>query len=203
MEMIKKHSALVQAAVSSVLGALLTVVIGAGTAAFAQAPTLPPLPQGSSILLVNPDTVLRATLAGQATSAQIEAARSELIARASAISTAFEEEERALTELRATLPREEFALRVADFDRRVQAARAQQDADAETFSRNAEVLQRNFFSQLSSIYAALLRDSGAQAVLDIRSVLLADQSLDVTNHVIARLDAATVPSSLDAAGRAE
>ncbi|MEL6582935.1 MAG: OmpH family outer membrane protein [Pseudomonadota bacterium] len=188
--MSRKPSVWVLVAASSLW--LLTVMPAVGQG------TLPPLPVDPSILLVNPDRVFERSETGRAVTAQIEERRMQVIARSDAVSTAFAEEERALTALRLELPRDEFVARAEDFDRRVQAARSAQDLEADTFARDAERFQRQFFSALNTIYAELLQETGAQAVLDIRSVLLADQSLDVTLHVIARLDEASARPSLDA-----
>lgn len=161
-------------------------------------------PDNTTVLIVDPERVLRGAVTGRDTTRRIEEARSELIARANAVSTALAQEERALTELRNSLTREEFTSRVSEFDRRVQAARAQQDQDAEVFAREADALQRAFFERLGVIYSALLRESGAQVMLDINTVLLGDKALDVTDLVIARLDAtATTAGSLDAGQRGE
>lgn len=166
---------------AGVLSLLVAVCVMLASPGMAQTQSVP-------LLLVNPEQVLARSETGRALVQSIETERAQLIQRATEIARAFETEERALSDLRPTLDRAEFDARAEAFDTRVRAAREQQDREASALARMADQRQRAFFIELSNIYAALLQETGAQAVLDIRTVLLADQSLDVTDLVIERLD---------------
>ncbi|MBB5514719.1 Skp family chaperone for outer membrane proteins [Rubricella aquisinus] len=141
------------------------------------------------VLLVDPERVLQQSQAGQSLLSIIETERATLVAETEALSSAFEVEERALTALRGTLDREEFQARADEFDTRVRAARAERDQAAENLAQQAEELRQQFFQRLNAIYTSILRETRAVAILDLRSVILANRGFDITDVVIARLDA--------------
>ncbi|MEL7414864.1 MAG: OmpH family outer membrane protein [Pseudomonadota bacterium] len=141
-------------------------------------------------LLVDPERVLQTSEFGRSVLDEIAIRRRGLLAETEAISSAFELEERELTDLRETLSRDGFQELADDFDARVRKARADQDLKAAELTRWAESRRRAFFAALNDVYAVVLRTRGASAILDIRSVILADQSLDITAEVIDRVDAA-------------
>ncbi|MEL6677758.1 MAG: OmpH family outer membrane protein [Pseudomonadota bacterium] len=142
------------------------------------------------VLLVDPERVLQTSEFGRSVLDQIALRRRGLLAETEAISSAFELEERELTNLRETLSRQGFQELADDFDARVRKARSDQDLKAAELTRWAESRRRAFFAALNDVYAVVLRTRGASAILDIRTVILADQSLDVTSEVIERVDAA-------------
>lgn len=166
-------------AARGIAAALLWVMMAGGVAAQSQA----------VVLLVDPERVLQQSQAGQSLLSVIEQERATLVAQTEALSSAFEIEERALTALRATLPREEFQERADEFDVRVRAARAERDQAAEQLAQQAEALRQQFFGLLNEIYSGILRETRAVAILDLRSVILANRGYDITNVVIQRLDA--------------
>jgi Skp family chaperone for outer membrane proteins len=154
---------------------------GAGTGAAAQ--------EGAPFLIINQERILTGSRTGQALLAQEEEARDALRAEARAIDRRFEEEERYLTELRAELPPEEFRAIADEFDERVVEARRQQDARSTALVLEFDQRRRQFYADVAPILVRLLSRYGAHAILDESSVLLADQSLNITDAVIAEIDA--------------
>ena len=151
------------------------------------------------VLFVDPEAVLQNSESGQAVLEEIESDRAALVAETESLSAAFEEEERELTELRETLPRPEFQALAEEFDTRVRRVRAEQDQKAAELTRRSEARRRQFFSDLNALYAQFLRESGASAIIDIRSVILANRVLDITPQVIARIDETRTPLRLNGA----
>lgn len=156
---------------------------GPGAPAHAQAaPALP-------ILVVNQERLLTGSRRGQALLAAEEAARDALRAEARAIDSAFEAEERELTEARARLDAEEFRALADAFDERVVTARRDQDARAAALAQEFDAGRRRFYAEVAPLLVRLMDRYGAQAILDENTVLMAAQELNITEAVIAEIDA--------------
>jgi Skp family chaperone for outer membrane proteins len=166
---------------------LLVLLALAGLAA------APPLPAqdrpASGFLFINQDRILTDSRTGQTLLEEEEAARDRLRAEARAIDSAFEAEERRLTEQRATLPPDEFRAFADEFDARVIAARREQDERSEAVAQEFDQRRRAFYASVAPILVELMERHRAQAIFDETSVLLADQSLNVTDEAIAIIDA--------------
>jgi Skp family chaperone for outer membrane proteins len=171
-------------------------------AAFALAAALAPAPaaaqEGAPFLLLNQERILTGSRTGQALLAEEEAARDALRAEAREIDRSFEEEERRLTELRAEIPPEEFRELADAFDDRVVEARREQDQRSNNLVIEFEQRRRQFYNEVGPILVALLSRYGARAIFDESSVLLADQSLNITDAVIAEIDARAEAEADDA-----
>ncbi|MFD1881059.1 OmpH family outer membrane protein [Paracoccus pacificus] len=107
-------------------------------------------------------------------------------------------EERDLTEARQTLSPQEFRKRADTFDTRVQEVRRERDQRSADLSRLADAEHAAFLNAALPLFSVLMRERGALAIMDRRTVFLAADSLDVTADMIARID----KSLGDGAGRA-
>ncbi|MGB0498660.1 MAG: OmpH family outer membrane protein [Rubricella sp.] len=158
------------------------------TVALALANAVPGAASAQGLLFVNPERVLDESLSGRALIADLEEERAALIAENEALSAAFEEEERRLAEMRETLDRPEFEAIAREFDARVRRTRAEQDAKADDLNRRANAQRQAFLQSLGRIYQAILVSRGADAVVDLRTVLLTTQDRDITDQVIETVD---------------
>jgi Skp family chaperone for outer membrane proteins len=147
------------------------------------------LTQPVPFVIINQERLLTDSQRGRALLAEQEAARDRLRSEARAIDSAFEAEERELTEARATLEPEEFRALADDFDARVVTARRDQDARSAALAQEFDAGRRRFYSAIAPILVQLMERRGALAVLDGNSVLLAAQELDITEATIAEIDA--------------
>ena len=171
------------------LPALVALALAVGAAAQEPPAQEPGARSGPPFLLLDQERLLTDSRPGQTLLAEEEAARDALRAEARDIDRRFEEEEQSLTERRATLPSEEFR-RLADaFDERVIQARSEQDRRSDALVREFEGRRRQFYAEIGPILVGLLSRYDAYAILDEAMVLLADQSLNVTDAVIAEIDA--------------
>jgi len=152
--------------------------------ATAQVPRAP-----SGILVLNQERLVSRTLYGERVQVELEAATMALAAENRRIEAALTDEELSLTDLRATLPPEEFRPLAEEFDTRVNAIRAAQDAKGRDLAARAEAAQQRFFDLSFPILLELVRDRGAAVMLDSRSVLLSAETVDITEAAIARIDA--------------
>jgi Skp family chaperone for outer membrane proteins len=149
----------------------------------------PGVPPGAPFLIINQDRLLTGSKAGQALLAEQERQRDALRTEARALDSSFEAEERKLTEERPTLPPEEFRRLSDAIDARVVEARRQQDERASALAQEFDQRRRAFYAQVAPILVMLMDRYGAKAIFDENSVLLADQSLNITQAVIAEIDA--------------
>jgi Skp family chaperone for outer membrane proteins len=169
--------------------ASLGLVLAGLAAGAAPAQNIPPLPPAGRFLFLNQERILTDSLAGQALLAEEAEARDRLRAEARAIEQAFEAEERALTEARATMEPEAFRDLADDFDTRVVQARSDQDARSASLASQFDQRRRQFYADVAPVLVGILERFEAVAIFDESSVLLADQSLNITDAVIEEIDA--------------
>jgi len=148
------------------------------------------LPTAPPFLILDQDRLFSASNYGQSLRALNEVEAQELREQNEALDLQFEEEERQLTELRATLAPEAFREQADAFDEKVIAARREQEVKAQALANRAETRRREFFRNAGPVLLRLLEESGASAVIESRSVLLSKQDLNITDEAIKRLDAA-------------
>lgn len=144
---------------------------------------------GSPFLIINQERLLTGSKAGQEILAEEERQRDQLRAEARALDASFEAEERELTEQRPTLPPEQFRRLSDAFDARVVEARRKQDERAGALAQEFDQRRRQFYARIAPILVTLMDRYQAKAIFDETSVLLADQSLNITAAVIAEIDA--------------
>jgi Skp family chaperone for outer membrane proteins len=118
-----------------------------------------------------------------------ERQRDALRTEARALDASFEAEERRLTEQRPTMAPEEFRKLSDAFDGRVVEARRQQDERAGALAQEFDQRRRQFYARVAPILVMVMDRYQAKAIFDETSVLLADQSLNITEAVIAEIDA--------------
>ncbi len=155
---------------AAALGFMIAVMAG-GTA---PAQESRPLPPAGRFLFLNQERILTDSVAGRALLAEEAEARDRLRAEARSIEQAFEAEERELAD---------------DFDARVVQARRDQDARSASLAAQFDQRRRQFYADVAPVLVGLLERFGAVAIFDEGSVLLADQSLNITDAVIAEIDA--------------
>jgi Skp family chaperone for outer membrane proteins len=140
-------------------------------------------------LIINQERLLTGSRAGQQLLDAEERERDKLRTEARALDASFEAEERQLTEQRSTLPPVEFRGLADAFDARVVQARRDQDARASALADDFEQRRRQFYARVAPLLVSLMDRYRAKAVFDESSVLVADQSLNITDAVIAEIDA--------------
>lgn len=98
------------------------------------------------------------------------------------------QEERQLTQQKATLAPDAFRELAKAFDAKVQALRDEGSAREQMFVRLFDNEQAAFFEQIGPILGQLVREMGAVMIIDRRAVLLAAKNIDITDEAIARID---------------
>lgn len=166
----------------------LAALIGAAMAFPAAAQTSEGGTAPSGILVLNQDRMLSQTLLGQRLERELEAATAALAAENRRIEGQLTEEELDLTELRETLPPDEFRVLADEFDVRVDGIRAAQDAKTRDLQAQVDAAQQLFFEAAFPILLEIVQARGAAVLMDSRSVLLSAGSVDITEAAIARID---------------
>ncbi|WP_102108110.1 OmpH family outer membrane protein [Oceaniglobus roseus] len=151
----------------------------------AQGQTPPQMP----FLIVDQDALFLRSAFGQRIRADVAARMDALAAENRRIESELVAEEQDLTKRRETMPADQFRKLADAFDRKVTATRSAQDAKSLAIERAGEEAQQAFFGQAGRILSALMRERGAVAILDGRTVLLATDAVDVTAAAVARIDA--------------
>lgn len=144
-------------------------------------------PEG--ILILNQDRFFSDSQYGQRVQAELEAAGLALATENREIEARLTEVELQLTEDRQSLERDEFMVRAAEFDQQVETIRATQDAKTRALNAAAEAAQRRFFNLAVPILLEVVAERRAAVILDSRTVLLAADTVDITDTAIARVDA--------------
>lgn len=174
------------------IGVLLAAAALAAAASL-QAPAVAQALSGPGIRVLNQDRLLRESRMGQALLADLREAEQALERENQTLADELAAEERALTELRASLPPDEFRLRAEAFDRRVETIRAERARLSQNLARRYEAEAQRFFETALPVLTALMAEQGIVAILNPEAVILGAEWLDITDQAIARLDRATQP----------
>jgi len=141
------------------------------------------------VLVVDSERVFQSSRLGQRIDDDLKTRFEALAAENKTIENALTAEEQDLTAKRPDLPVAEFRELADAFDAKVQAIRVQQDAK----QRELQALRDDQSSSFSSTIEPILRqigfERGAIVILERRSVLLLAESIDITDEVIARINA--------------
>lgn len=157
----------------------------------------------SDVLVIDIERLLAETAYGQTLQAAIEAERDALIARNERVASELENEEQALTELRATTPPEEFREMADAFDAKVTELRRESERLSRELERRRDLAPVQFMRVVQPVLAEILNEADAVALLDVRSVILRADVADVTDVAISRIDARIGEKPATAEGASE
>ena len=147
--------------------------------------------QGPTILLIDKDRVLRESDVAERLAAIESKARAALQAELNELRSAMEAEENEIADLRQRADKTEFDERVRDFNDRVQETRRSVQQKNEALQRQFVEARRSVAEALGPVMAAILQSSGAQLIVDSRSILAARPDADVTEEALRRFNEAT------------
>jgi len=152
---------------------------------FALAPTPAPTP----ILVVDQEALWTGSAWGERVNAETEARRTAIADENTRLADELEAEDAALTELRKTLPPEEFRKRADAFDARVTQVRNDRDAAARALAEEVSAEREAFLRAALPVIGAAIEARGAQILLDRQTVFLSAEAVNVTADLIAAVDA--------------
>lgn len=176
------------------LAVLLGAMLGAAPGRAEQAAPVAPgaesaVAQGAPVLILDFERLFDETRWGQRIAADLAAASSALNTENNRIADDLIAEEKALTERRAGMPAEQFRTEANAFDERATAIRAAQKAKAQSLSQSYDAARQGFFDAVAPLIDELLAGRGAVVVLDRRAILRALPQADITDDLVALIDA--------------
>lgn len=177
---------------SAPLGAVLAAALalmGAVPHAGAQEQAEELIPR-APVLMLDRNRLFADSAFGKAAEARFQADSQVLIAENLRLEQALEEEERQLTDQRATLDAEAFQKLAAEFDSKTEAIRAAQDAKSRSITSKREEDRQRFLQAAVPVLGELMREAGAVAIFDKDMVILSLRGVDITEEAVARIDAA-------------
>ncbi|MCL4674659.1 MAG: OmpH family outer membrane protein [Pararhodobacter sp.] len=148
-----------------------------------------PAPLQMPYRILDPDRLLQGSRLGQQILAANREAEQALDAENAAIAAQLVAEERALTDLRASLSPEEFRIRADAFDTRVEEIRAERNQRSEELARRNEAEVQRFFAAVLPVLDRLMAEDGIVGLFRPETLILWSERLDITDQAIARLDA--------------
>lgn len=141
------------------------------------------------ILIINSDRLYSDTLYGRRLKRDIEELQDAFQQENDRIAENLIEQERSLTLRRPEMTPEAFTEEVDAFDMMVQEVRRAADSKNEEL-READLAARAAFEgNVQGIIANVMLERGATMVMEQRSVILSIRSVNITDDVIARIDA--------------
>lgn len=147
------------------------------------------LPIVSPVVTLDQERLFEGSKYGIALQGALEAEAATLAAENRRIESTLEAEELALTARRAGLAPDEFRKLADAFDAKAEETRRTQETKLRALNRRGTELRQTFFERARPILGQLMLDRGAVAVIAKNAVLLAFDSIDLTDAAIARLDA--------------
>ncbi len=142
----------------------------------------------SELLVLDPDRLFAETQFGQRLNTEYLNQRDVIIARNRKLETELEAEEQALTDMRAEKTPDEFKVLADAFDTKVQQIRRDSDRAVRDLELSRERAPVIFMRTVEPILGQLMQDAGGVVVLDVRSVLLRSNVIDITGIAISRID---------------
>jgi Skp family chaperone for outer membrane proteins len=158
------------------------------------------LPRLAPIATLDQERLFDDTRYGRALQAVLEREADALASENRRIEAQLESEERELTARRPGLPADEFRKLADQFDAKAEETRETQAEKLRALDKRGVALRQGFIERSRPILAQLMLDRGAVAVIAKNAVLLAFDSIDLTDEAITRLDEALGDGSGPRAG---
>ncbi len=142
------------------------------------------------VLIINSDRLYLETLFGRRLAADLAVEITEVQLENDRIVATLTEEERSLTQRRPDMTPEAFRAEAEAFDEKVQEVRRARDSKNAELQESSAQARAAFEARTQGIIANVMLERGAAMVMEERNVLLSVRSANITDEVIARIDAA-------------
>ncbi|MEM1300663.1 MAG: OmpH family outer membrane protein [Pseudomonadota bacterium] len=150
---------------------------------------IPDVAWSAEILVVSRERVLREASIARTLKDAEEAMTRQLQTSVDDATARLAAEEEELAKLRAELDAEAFEQRAKDFDRRIRAVRRAAQERAAFLQRGFQEARASVVAALPSLLEQVRVARGASLVLNADQILAADAGVDVTEELIALMDA--------------
>ncbi|VDS10095.1 Outer membrane protein (OmpH-like) [Paracoccus haematequi] len=180
--------------------ALLLVAPGLALAQQSPQDAVPPAPavqppadaarSAAPILTVDQDVLFAASDWGRRTQRVLDEEGGKIEAENERLASQLSAEEATLTEQRGTMDPAEFRKLAEAFDTRATEVRRQRAQVVQDLNAWAEADRTAFYRAARPLMAEMMQERGAVAVLDRRTVFVSMDAIDMTQALVARLNAA-------------
>lgn len=150
----------------------------------------PQAPLQSPILIIDSERLYKESAYGDQVARELERRGAALAAENRELEAALRAEEQELTDKRPGMAPAEFRELADAFDRKVQNTRRTQEAKGRALAQRLDAERLNFLNAAAPILELLMREAGAEVILEQRSVFLSATAIDITQTAIARINAA-------------
>jgi Skp family chaperone for outer membrane proteins len=154
-----------------------------------------PVAGESRILTVDQNRLYTGSRYGKSIQAEIEAQTKALTAENRDIEAELEAEEKALTERRAEVTPEEFQVLAEAFDKKVNGIRQARSEKLRQLEAQQAQAQRTFLQRAGPVLAQIMKEKGADVIVDRSAIILLNARVDITNLAIERIDASVLPEA--------
>jgi len=154
----------------------------------ASAQTFPIFGTDVKIAVLDQEQLFLSSDAGLSIRQDFEEQSRALAAENDRIQKELEEEELKLTEIRKTLPSEEFAILADEFDTKVRTIRNGQSQKERDLNLGLTNQRSQFFQKATPVLLQLINDLGIEVVLNKETVVLAAEGTDITLAAIQRVN---------------
>lgn len=142
----------------------------------------------SPILTIDSERLFTESAFGKRIASEIEADLAELAAENRNIEAELTAEEKSLTEQRPGMTPQDFRAVADAFDERVQVIRREQLNKELGITKQRDQARISFLTAAQPILGDLMRDSQAGVILELQSIFISANSIDITDKAIERLN---------------
>lgn len=143
----------------------------------------------SVILTIDQEQLFTGSQFGARVMDGLDKASRELITENRRIQSQLAEEEDELSEKRANMEIGDFRTLADAFDKKATRLRAEQDAKITRLTRQRDRERQRFLTAVLPILSQIVKERGAVAVLEKRSVFISADTIDITQVAIERVNA--------------
>lgn len=168
---------------AAIAGALaFAAVLPVSTAAYAQA--------APAIVVVDMSRIAAESAASKSAEPQLKAKFESVQARAKTLGEQFRGEYESLQKAQPSMAKEAFQAKAKELQQRQVTAENEVRGKEQDYGRSVQYVRQQILEAVNPIITAVMREKGASIALDREVTLATAQSLDVTNDVLTRLNAA-------------
>ena len=157
--------------------------------------------EARSVLVIDADRLFADSAFGKRIAAEVDAAARALAAENTALSEELDAEEKALTVERDSLSIEEFSAKADTFDQKVKRIRAEQLAKERDLAELGQQGETRFRELARPVLRAMMDRYNASVLMDLRAILIALDTADVTDEAIAEINARIGDGSMAESGQ--
>ena len=138
----------------------------------------------STIFTIDLSKMLKSTIFGKHIISENNKYRSELQKENDTLEAELLVEEKLLSELRKSLPTDEFRKKAIEFDEKVSTIRSDQARKEQILNEKIRKEESEFFKAIYPVLFQIVSEQGGTVLLDQRNVVLFDSSVDITPSAI-------------------